>query len=167
MAAINRDELHSVSEKEFARLTRLLDDLEDGLADKPDPANDDLAIKQIIAHRVHWLGLFFVWYDGGKAGEDVQTPAPGYKWNQLKAYNAKLHEAARDRDWAGIRQELEDGHARLMAFIDQNDDETLYTKHVYPWMNNWTLGRWVEASGPSHYRSAAKVIRSIKKNLSA
>ena len=167
MAATNRDELLAIAEKEFAKLVKLLDGLEEGLPDRADAANDGLSIKQIIAHRAHWIGLFFVWYEGGKAGEDVQTPAPGYKWNQLKPYNAKLHEASRDRAWADIRRELEDGHARLMAFIGAHDDAALYTKHLYPWMNDWTLGRWAEASGPSHYRSAAKVIRSMKKNLMA
>jgi len=29
--------------------------------------------------------------------------------------------------------------------------------------NDWTTGRWAEAAGPSHYRSAAKFIRQCSR----
>lgn len=93
MAANDKDELRAVTEKEFAKLIKLLDGLDDRLADQLS-AEDDVSIKQVIGHRVHWMDMFFGWYEDGKAGKEVEVPAPGYKWNQLKPYNAKVYEAA-------------------------------------------------------------------------
>lgn len=166
MAAIDKDELRAVTDKEFVKLTKLLDDLSAKEATFPS-SDGGVTIQQVIGHRVHWIDLFFGWYEDGKAGKDVQTPAPGYKWNQLKPYNAKVYEAAAAQTWPDTLAQLKERHAVLMAFIDDLDNEELYTKHIHSWTNNWTLGRWAESTGPSHYRSAAKFIRKVKKEALA
>lgn len=163
MPAQSKDELRAVTEKEFVKLTKLLDSLAEGEADCP--TSDAVSIKQVIGHRAHWLGLFFHWYEDGLAGHDVQTPAPGYKWNQLKPYNAKVYEAAAARSWTSVRADLEARHADLIAFIDGVEDTVLYATHIFPWTNDWTLGRWAESAGPSHYRSAAKFVRKAKREF--
>ncbi len=160
MAAINRDELRAVTEKEFAKLTKLLDDLDDDTANAPS-ADGDVSIKQVIGHRVHWMDLFFGWYEDGKAGKEVHIPAPGYKWNQLKPYNANIYEQTASRPWADVRAELDDRYKAFIAFLDSHDDEELYAGRPHAWTGKWTLGRWAESSGPSHYRSAAKYVRQI------
>lgn len=163
MAADSKIELLAVSEKEFAKLTKLLNDLTEGEADFQ--SSDGVSIKQVIGHRAHWLDLFFGWYEDGKAGKDVQTPAPGYKWNQLKEYNAAVYEEAASRSWASTLAGLKERHAKLLSFLGALEDDALYTKHLFPWTNNWTVGRWAELSGPSHYRSAAKFVRQVKREM--
>lgn len=166
MAAINKDELRTVTEKEFAKLAKLLDALDEETANRPD-ADDGVSIKQVIGHRVHWMDLFFGWYEDGKAGKEVQTPAPGTKWNQLKPYNAKVYEAAAKQSWPDVLAQLKERHTAFLAFIDSLEDDVLYAKHIYPWTNEWTLGRWAESSGPSHYRSAAKFVRKVKREAAS
>ncbi|MBO6674983.1 MAG: ClbS/DfsB family four-helix bundle protein [Rhizobiales bacterium] len=163
MAAIDKNELRAVTEKEFAKLIKLLDGLDEDLAERPDTTGG-VSIKQVIGHRVHWMDLFFGWYEDGKAGKEVQTPAPGYKWNQLKPYNATVYEAAAKQPWSDVLAQLKERHAKLLAFIDGLDNDVLYAKHIYPWTNDWALGRWAESSGPSHYRSAAKFVRKVKRD---
>lgn len=163
MAAQSKDELRALTQTEFAKLTKLLDTIDESQADFQ--SGDGVSIKQVIGHRVHWLGLFFGWYEDGKAGKEVQIPAPGYKWNQLKTYNAKVYHAAATKPWADVRGELDTGHATFLAFIDGLGGDVLYAQHIYLWTNNWTLGRWAESSGPSHYRSAAKFVRQVKREI--
>lgn len=159
-AATNRKELMLVHQLEYNKLMNTLAGVDDAMASTP--SKDDIAtIKDTIAHRSHWIGLYLGWYNDAKAGKDVQTPAPGYKWNQLKEYNAKLREASQDIPWGEVLAALEAGHSQLTELITAMDEDELYTKHLHPWMNNWTLGRWAEASGPSHYRSANKYARKI------
>jgi len=55
-------------------------------------------------------------------------------------------------------------HAKLCAFIDNLSEAALYGVAMKGAKNNWTTGRWAEAAGPSHYRSAAKYMRSIIKS---
>lgn len=163
MAAQSKDELRALTQNEFAKLTKLLDTLDESKADFQ--SSDGVSVKQVIGHRVHWLDLFFGWYEEGLTGEEVEIPAPGYKWNQLKPYNAKVYEAAAAKSWVSVRSDLEARHADFLTFIDGLEDNVLYAKHIYPWTNDWTLGRWAESTGPSHYRSAAKFARQVKREV--
>lgn len=159
-AAANAHDLLAVFDKELAKIQKTLYGVDEAMASRHIAA-DAVTIKGVIAHRTHWIGLFFDWYEGGVAGKAVETPAPGVKWNQLKAYNAPIYEAANGRPWSELRSEFDAAAARLRAFIAENDDGLLYVKGLYPWMNNWTIGRWAEASGPSHFSSANSYIRKV------
>ena len=164
MPAKTKAELIEISAKEFDKLLATLDGLDAAVATAPDP-EDGITIKDTVLHRVHWIHLFLGWYRDGVAGKAVSTPAPGYKWNQLKEYNAKIREETRGTAWPVALEQLRTAHHELMRLIDGLDETELYGPKKYDWTNNWTLGRWAEASGPSHYRSAAKYIRAVKKRL--
>lgn len=157
-AATTKDALIAVTEKDYARLRDLIADIPDDQAMRK--RADDTSIKDVIGHRAHWIDLFLGWYHDGLAGRPVSFPAPGYKWNQLKAYNADLRRAQSGLDWAGARSMLADRHAALVDFMTQADDKTLYGGPMTGANNDWSPGRWAEAAGPSHYRSAAKFIRA-------
>lgn len=116
--------------------------------------------KDIIAHRAHWIVLFLGWYRDGAAGKSPEIPAPGYKWNQLKAYNAALRSAQSEITWEEACRMLDTAHGMLTDFISGLDDADLYGAPMQGGGNHWTTGRWAEASGASHYRSAAKYLRA-------
>lgn len=159
-AATNKTDLRAVSEKEFAKLTALLDHVPAPARLAPDEDADGATLKDIVGHRAHWIALFLGWYADGQAGKPVHFPAEGYKWNDLKRYNADLRMAQAGLSWQAARAALERNHARLTDFIDSHDDAALYGGPMQGANNNWTPGRWAEAAGPSHYRSAAKYIRA-------
>ncbi|MEM7702059.1 MAG: ClbS/DfsB family four-helix bundle protein [Pseudomonadota bacterium] len=161
-AATSKTELLAIHDKEFAKLTKLIADLEPGAMEWT-TKEDDARIKDILSHRAHWIGLFFTWVEGSERGDEVQTPAPGYKWNQLKSYNAMVLETYADVSWEEAFSALEDKASKLRAFINDTDEAMLYTPRLHPWMKDWTLGRWAEASGASAFRSAAKYIRKAKR----
>ena len=162
MAATTKDDLIALTEKEFEKLQKTLEDVDEALATTPHP-DDDITIKDTVLHRVHWINLFFKWHKDGAAGKEVVTPATGYKWNALKEYNAKIREETRDVAWTSAKDKLKRAHKKLVKLLSDLDEKTLYGKSPYSWTNKWTLGRWAESSGPSHYRSAAKYIREIRK----
>ncbi len=160
-AATTRVELLSVTKREFAKLSRTLDTVSEAVALQQ--FEDGLTVKDIIGHRAHWITLYFTWVQDGRAGRDVHTPAPGYKWNELKVFNAALRRKQASLGWIDVREALLTQHNRLMAFFEAETDDSLYTPHLHPWMNDWTLGRWGEAAGASHYRSATKFTRACLK----
>ena len=157
MAAQNKDELLQITNKEYAKLSKLLTTIAPDAATKK--RDDDTSIKDVIGHRAHWIALFLGWYADGMAGEEVFFPAPGYKWNQLKAYNRNLRAEQVDLSWPGAIENLRVGHDKLIGFITGHTTEELYGGPMKGANNNWTPGRWAEAAGPSHYRSASKYIR--------
>lgn len=156
-AATSKQKILAITEKEWRKLAALLDQIPPELALRK--FEDATSIKDVIAHRAHWIELFLGWYADGMAGRQVHIPAKGYKWNQLKAYNASLRQSQAGVNWAEARAELEAAHARLMAFYQSCNNEELYGAPMKGGNGKWTPGRFSEASGASHYRSAAKWLR--------
>ena len=161
-AATSKDELIAVTEKEFAKLSKLLDLPEEFAVQKDD---EDTSIKDVIGHRAHWIELFLGWYTDGMAGKEVHFPAKGYKWNELKRYNAVLRENQAGLTWEQAVSLLQKNHAKLSDFMNNHSNDELYAGPMQGANNDWTPGRWAEAAGPSHYRSAAKFVRArLRKN---
>lgn len=158
MPATTRSDLVAATLKEFAKLETLIAGIAEPVALAKD--QDDTSIKDVIAHRAHWIDLFLGWYADGLAGREVFLPAEGYKWNELPRYNADLRARQADLGWADARARLEDRHRSLLAFIAATPNDVLYGAPMKGGRNHWPPGRWAEAAGPSHYRSAAKYIRA-------
>ncbi|SMP27089.1 ClbS/DfsB family four-helix bundle protein [Shimia sagamensis] len=157
-AATTKEDLLAIADKEFAKLQMVIETV---------PANvalcqhdDNWSIRDVVVHRAHWIDLFLGWYADGQAGKVVAFPAPGYKWNQLKAYNADLLARHQGVDWDTAKAGFEAAHKRWHGLVDGLDQEALYAKPMKGGNNNWTTGRWAEAAASSHYRSAAKFIRA-------
>jgi hypothetical protein len=163
MAATNKDELLVVTSKEYEKLARLLDDVGDDVAYAKD--EDDTSIKDVIAHRAHWIGLFFGWYRDGQAGLEVAFPAPGYRWDELTRYTADLRARQADLAWAEACGFLCAAHGALVGFIGDASNDDLYGSPMSGARNDWPPGRWAEAAGPSHYRSAARYIRTRLRDM--
>jgi len=157
MPATSKKELLSLTEKEYEKLQRVLDDIPAMLRLEKDA--DETSPKDIVGHRAHWIQLFLGWYHAGRDGREVFFPAKGYKWNDLKRYNAELRQKQAGLSWLSARSLLETGHAELLALLESLEDDDLYGGPMKGANNDWTTGRWAEAAGASHYRSACKYLR--------
>lgn len=160
-AAASKEALLATTKTEFDKLYKILEGIDDA---KSHIHYDDTTIKDVIAHRAHWTGLFFGWYAGGQRGEHVHFPAEGYKWNELKRYNAMLRDKYAGRTWEEVQEMLQTTYNDLYAFITARSQSELYGGPMKGANNKWTTGRWAEASGASHYRSAAKYVRAVLRN---
>ncbi len=158
MACSNKEDLINLTVNEYAKLLKLIALLDDSHANL---TKDGTSIKDVIGHRAHWIELFLGWYNDGMAGKKVYFPAEGYKWNDLKRYNANLRKQQAHLDWHTACTQLQHCHEQLVQFLAEKSDSTLYAGPMQGANNNWTPGRWAEAAGPSHYRSASKFIRSV------
>lgn len=163
MPASTKTELDAVTRKEFAKLEQALASVPEDVALLKD--EDDTSIKDIVAHRAHWIELFMGWYADGQAGKPVCFPAKGYKWNDLKRYNSDLRDRQKDLSWDRAKRQLATRHEELLSFIQGKSDRELYGGPMAGAKNNWAPGRWAEAAGPSHYRSATKYIRARLRSL--
>lgn len=162
-AATTKSDLIAVTAREYERLVRLIADIPVETALRK--VDDDTSIKDIVAHRAHWIDLFLGWVAAARAGERVHLPAKGYNWSELRAYNRALRKRQATLGWADAKAGLAEAHARLARFIDETDEAELYVAGRHPWTGKWTLGRYAEASGASHYRSAAKAVRNWTRKI--
>lgn len=163
MAASQKKDLLDIAAKEYGTLAALLEEVDEALAYEKDA--EDTSIKDVVGHRAQWIALFLGWYADGQAGKEVFFPAKGYKWNELKRYNADLRASQSGLDWPAACALLAENHARLTGFIEGLSQDALYGGPMKGAKNAWTTGRWAEAAGPSHYRSASKYIRKRLKEL--
>ena len=156
-AATNKTDLIAACEAEFEKLRTLIDTLDDETALAP--RDEGISIKDVVGHRAHWIDLWLGWDADGRAGRAVHMPAEGYKWSELKPYNARVREQQSDLSWHEARLLLGDRHKALMGQLESLSEDDLYG-HPMPGGNGkWTAGRYAESAGSSHYRSALKVIR--------
>ncbi|MCP4183214.1 MAG: ClbS/DfsB family four-helix bundle protein [Hyphomicrobiales bacterium] len=161
MAATCKTELLDISHKEFSKLAKLVDSIDADRALEKD--DDDTSVKDVIAHRAHWIELFLGWYIDGAAGKKVYFPAEGYKWNDLKRYNSDLRKSQAEMSWATVIKTLRINYNTLTDFIESHSEKELYGGPMMGANNQWTPGRWAEAAGPSHFRSASKYVRTVLK----
>ncbi|MBK8441053.1 MAG: ClbS/DfsB family four-helix bundle protein [Rhodobacter sp.] len=159
MAATTKAELLEVTRKEFGKLMALLDGIDAATA--LTKREEDTSIRDVVAHRAHWIGLFLGWYQDGQAGRAVHFPAQGYKWSDLKRYNADLRLRQASLGWDEAKAALRAASDRLIGFLESQPDAALYGGPMKGAHNDWTTGRWAEAAGPSHFRSATKPIRGV------
>ena len=153
-AATTKTALLEVHDTEWRKLSALLETVPAALAEAKD--TDETSVKDILTHRAHWIGLYFQWLD---EGEEAQMPDHGVKWNGLKPYNAGLRERYVGVPFAEARETLAREATRLRDWVAAQDDDTLYGGPM-PGGTGWTPGRYAEAAGPSHFRSAAKYVRA-------
>ncbi len=164
-AATTKADLLAIASREFAKLDALIADIPPAWANVKDA--DDTSIQDVIAHRAHWIELFLGWWADGQAGQAVHFPAPGYKWSELKRYNTDLRARQAGLSWGDAHALLQDRHTQLMGFLESQSDSALYGAPMKGARNAWTTGRWAEAAGPSHYRSAAKYVRARQREVLA
>ena len=51
---------------------------------------------QMLAYQLGWMDLLLGWEEGERAGREVVTPAPGYRWNRLGDLYSAFYEQWRD-----------------------------------------------------------------------
>mgnify|MGYP001794109405 CR=1 FL=1 len=157
MAVTTKLDLLAVLETEWCKLFALIDTVPEDTRLAKDASG--VSIKDILGHRAVWIDLFLGWIAQSEAGAPVHMPAQGYKWNDLARLNASIRADQTDLDWTDAVALLEDRKQALVAALTA----VLYAAPMSGGNGRWTLGRYAEAAGPSHFRSAAKVIRARMK----
>ena len=82
-------------------------------ADVPDDGWDrlvdgvDRTPRQMIAYQLGWMELLLGWERDERAGKEVITPAPGYKWNQLGGlYESFYQRWSKEKAITAMRERL-------------------------------------------------------------
>ena len=155
----NKTDLLAAMDRERSQVETVLDPLAPARMVQPGVVGE-WSVKDVLAHLAEWEQMALGWYRAGLRGDAPDLPAPGYKWNELKRYNADLRKSQADLDWPAALAMLRDRHGKLLDWMRERSQDELYGGPMKGANNAWTPGRWAEAAGPSHYRSAHKYIRS-------
>ena len=127
-------------------------------------AGTSMSVHDLVAYLVGWNELVLKWHARKAAGEPVDFPETGYKWNELGRLAQKFY---RDYETLGDEEllaKLDTVKARIVSLIEQADDEALYGR---PWYEKWTAGRMIQFNTSSPYANACGRLRKWRKNESS
>jgi len=153
-----KPQLLAEAQAEFDALELFLATLTSDEMRQPTPAGE-WAPKDYLTHLYEWQQMFFTWYESGLRGENPAVPAPGYKWNQLPALNQAIYERHRDLPLEEVLDKFRSSHAHTLALIESLPETDLFTRGLYPWMNENHLSAYISANTGSHYRWALTDLR--------
>jgi len=159
---LNKEQLITFTEAEFARLLLLIALLSDTQRDT-EFVFDNRTARDIVAHVYAWQLLELDWYTEGMKGNKPQIPAPGYTFKDSPALNEKLFQEYKDITWADLLKAFTKSHNQLLAIVKKHTEDELFTKKKYSWTGSSNMAVYLRSALWSHYIWAIDLIRKYFK----
>lgn len=164
----SKAELLKASSQQYDKLLEQIDELSptEQEAEFP-PGTLNRNIRDILAHLHHWHKMMVDWYTVGMRGDKPNMPAKGYTWTTTPDLNRWIQQQYADLPLRTVRPYFMDSHQQVHQLIEQHSDEELFTKKHYGWTGSTSLGAYLVSSTSSHYDWAIKLIKRVRKQMTA
>lgn len=149
---------------EWKRLWELIDGVPENLLVIRIGDEHPRSITDHLAHLYSWHRLLLQWIGTGTNGKP-DLPCQGYRWNQTRALNQKLHEQCEDQSYRSIRRKLKLSHGRVMKFVDQLSETKLLHPDHFLWTGKLPIVSYIGPNTAGHYRWAQKKVKRAKSIL--
>ena len=119
-----------------------------------------------LAYQLGWMALIKGWEQGEAAGEKVEMPAPGVKWNQLGPLHQRFYAAYAGSGLAELSVSFRNAVDELCVWLDSLDEEVLLKPDGRKWASspaNWPVSAWVHINTVAPFKSFRAKIRRWKK----
>ncbi|BCJ95827.1 hypothetical protein acsn021_33960 [Anaerocolumna cellulosilytica] len=126
----------------------------------------DKTPQEMIAYQLGWLNLITGWEEDEKAGREVITPAPGFKWNELGALYQSFYEKYKEYSLLEMRNEFKRNVEELISWLEQVEDKAFFQPGIRKWTitnANWPMWKWVHINTVAPFKSFRSKIRKWKK----
>ncbi len=100
-----------------------------------------------------------------KIGRKI-IPTP-YNWRTYPQMNVNFWKKHQNTLYELAAENLKKTHSETMRLIDTFSDEQLFTKNIFSWTGNSSLGSYCMSATSSHYDWAIKYIKQVIKNFRA
>jgi hypothetical protein len=115
-----------------------------------------MSVSNLVAYLLGWNELVLKWITKKDAGEPVDFPETGYKWNELGRLAQKFYADYDDVDYRILLTRLVTAKDAIVDAINARSDEELYEQ---PWYDKWPMGRMIQFNTASPYDNARGRIR--------
>ena len=121
----------------------------------------------MLAYQLGWMDLLLGWERDERAGCEVVTPAPGYRWNRLgdlySTFYERWHDASPPQLQEAFREKV-DGVVTLVASLSRDE---LFTSGQRAWASStpsaWPVAKWVHMNTVAPFTSFRTKIRAWKR----
>jgi len=156
----NKDELLKAIDSNFEKLIKELRGVPLSLSDESSleghAKGTQMSVANLAAYLVGWNELVLKWLDRDAAGEPIDFPEIGFKWNELGLLAQKFYRDYGDVAYPQLIERLAGAKARIVSSIEARDNDDLYGR---PWYGKWTLGRMIQFNTASPYTNARGRLR--------
>ncbi|MCB5953840.1 ClbS/DfsB family four-helix bundle protein [Enterococcus sp. CWB-B31] len=119
-----------------------------------------------LSYQLGWINLLLDWERREKQGKTVQTPAEGYKWNELGGLYQSFYEKYGQMTLLEQQEALLNGVEELCRWIDSLSDIELFEPEQRGWATTkakWPLYKWIHINTVAPFTSFRTKIRKWKK----
>jgi hypothetical protein len=163
----NKKDLLELSEINFNKLLKFIDELPDEIKNKTYTHNElndrDKTISDVICHLHEWHLMMKNWYKIGMSGKKPAIPAEDVTWQKLPVLNHRIYEKYKGTELKKAITMFKKSYKDVIALIEKHTDDELFTKKKYGWTGTTSLGAYFIGTASSHYDWGLKTIKPLKK----
>lgn len=160
----NKAELLSAIRSGYDRLTRELATIPQHLTMDASleghSTGTSMSVRDLVSYLIGWNELVLKWHVRKRAGDTVDFPETGFKWNELGPLAQKFYGDYSELPFPEMLRRLADAKARIVALVESHTDTELYGA---PWYEKYTMGRMIQLNTSSPYANARGRLRKWKK----
>lgn len=169
----SKSELMSAAAENYAQLntlisslsqTELLTPMKFGENKKEAHWKRDKNLRDILTHLYEWHQLLLSWVSSNLNGEIKPILPEPYNWRTYGEMNIELWKKHQKTTLEDAKKMLEQSHREVMNLADTFTNEELFSKGIFEWTGNSTLGSYFVSNTSSHYNWAIKKLKAHRKN---
>lgn len=127
-----------------------------------------LCVCDLMAYQIGWGRLLLQWEALEQAGQPVEMPASGFKWNQLGALANSFYLRSRDDSAAQLLSQLDALASDLREFMASSSEQLLFSVGQRQWAGaKWPVVKWLQVNTIAPYNSARVKLRKWQKTRPA
>lgn len=125
----------------------------------------DKNLRDVLTHLYEWHQLLLNWIPANQNGENKPLLPEPYNWRTYGNMNLGFFQKHQNTTLEDAKEKLEKSHREVMELAETFTNEELFSKGIYPWTGNSTLGSYFISNTSSHYDWAIKKLKAHRRCL--
>lgn len=122
---------------------------------------------QMISYQLGWMNLILDWEKQEQQGDNVITPTPDYKWNNLGGLYENFYKEYYGYTLKELGTMFIDKKEQIIELINGYTDIELFHQGGRKWSSstpsNWAIWKWIHINTVAPFKSFRTKIRKWKK----
>lgn len=161
----DKEELISEIKQRYQKYIAEFENIPEGLKNKR-IAEVDKTLSENLSYQLGWVSLLLDWEEKENAGIVVQTPAEGYKWNNLGGLYHFFYERYGEMTLTEQIQQLNNKVVELCTWVETLSEEDLFKPEQRQWATTeakWPVYKWIHINTVAPFTNFRTKIRKWKK----
>ena len=156
-----KPDLMKAADEQFSKLWKLIDSMTDEEQSAEFVFEDrDRNLRDVLVHLYEWHQMVKSWHQTGTIeGGIPRVPGEGYTWRTLPALNLEIWKKYQDVSLDSAKEMLRESHVMILEIADRHSNDELFSKGIYKWTKDSTLGAYFVSCTSSHYDWAMKKLK--------